>query len=380
MATKLTKEELARYYRHLTLPEVGLNGQQRLKSAKVLLIGMGGLGCPVGLYLAAAGIGRLGLVDPDLVEQSNIHRQVLYGDADVGRPKVEAAAERLRRVNPHIEIIPYATRFCIENAESLVGNYDLIVDGSDNFPTRFLVNDACLFARKPYVYGSVLQFHGQVSLFDADKGPCYRCLYPAPPTAGTVPSCAEAGVLGVVPGLVGLAQATEAVKWILGIGQSLVGRLILIDALPLKFRELMVPKNPTCPLCGDEPTILTLREEADTCKQQRDEDAEPSWEISPRDLQAILDRGDPVQIVDVREPSEYAICRLPGARLIPLSEILTRKHELDPHVEIVLQCHHGIRSQQALELLRMAGFANLKNLRGGIQAWAEEVDPVMPKY
>lgn len=351
-----------------------MTGQARLKAARVLLIGAGGLGAPIALYLAAAGIGHLGIVEDDRVELSNIQRQILYGMADIGAPKLPAAAARIATINPYVTVTAHAVRFNAENALMLAAGYDLLIDGSDNFPTRYLVNDTAVLLRKPNVSGSVLRFEGQVTLFDATRGPCYRCLYPAPPSPEAAPNCAEAGVLGVVPGLIGLIQATEALKWILGIGDSLCGRLLLVDALTLRFRELRLAKDPHCPACGVAPTIRTPVEYDLPCT------APAAPELSVADLKARLDRGDALVLIDVREPFEYAICRLPGGQLLPLGQLAERLHELDATADIVLYCHRGNRSLHALRQLQARGFSRVWNLRGGIQAWAREIDPGMPTY
>jgi adenylyltransferase/sulfurtransferase len=367
---RLSAAEQLRYGRHLVLPEVGLAGQLRLKAGSVLLIGAGGLGAPAALYLAAAGVGRLGLVDDDRVDASNLQRQVLYGTGDVGRLKVEAAAERLRQTNPEIAIEPHACRFTAANALDLVRRYDVIVDGADNFPTRYLVNDACVLAGRPNVHGSIARFTGQAAIYGAPGGPCYRCLYPEPPPPGAVPSCAEGGVLGVLPGLVGTLQAAEALKLLLGLGESLAGRLLLVDALAMRWRELRVPRDPACPLCGTHPTITTLTELAGYCTTPAAPHSEdPPMQLSATDLQAALAHGTPLVLVDVREPDEWAEGHLPGARHIPLGELPQRAAELDPQAEIVLYCHAGVRSLRALHHLQQRGYTKLRSLTGGIMAW-----------
>jgi len=381
-AATLSKEEILRYSRHLIMPEVGMEGQLKLKQAKVLCIGTGGLGAPLGLYLAAAGVGRIGLVDFDVVDFTNLQRQVLFGTHDVGRPKIEAAAARLRDLNPDIRIDTYETHLTSENALDILKEYDFIVDGTDNFPTRYLVNDACVLLGKPYVYGSIFRFEGQLTVFADPNGPCYRCLYPEPPPPGLVPSCAEGGVLGVLPGIVGTIQAMEALKLIIGKGQPLVGRLLLFDALAMKFRELKLRKNPECPACGEHRTITHLIDYAEFCGIRGEEAEAPATsvpEISPKDLKARLDRGDDLYILDVREPHEYQICNLNG-HLIPLGELALRAAELDSSQEIVAHCRSGKRSAEAVEFLRKAGFKKLWNLKGGILAWSDEVDPSVPKY
>jgi len=378
----LSKQEVLRYSRHLIMPEVGMEGQLKLKRAKVLCIGTGGLGAPLGLYLAAAGVGRLGLVDFDVVDFTNLQRQVLFGTTDVGRPKIEAAADHLRNLNPEIQIDAYETRLTSENALDLFKDYDIIVDGTDNFPTRYLVNDACVLLGKPNVYGSIFRFEGQITIFGAPGGPCYRCLYPEPPPPGLVPSCAEGGVLGVLPGIVGTIQAAETLKLIIGKGDALIGRLLLFDALGMKFRELKLRKNPECPVCGDHPTVTKLIDYAEFCGIRGEEaPAAPTSvpEMTPRELKARLDRGDDLYILDVREPHEYEICNI-GGHLMPLGELSRRVHELDSSREIVAHCRSGKRSADAAEFLRKAGFRKIWNLKGGILAWSDEVDPSVPKY
>jgi sulfur-carrier protein adenylyltransferase/sulfurtransferase len=378
----LSKEEIQRYSRHLIMPEVGMEGQLKLKQAKVLCIGTGGLGAPLGLYLAAAGVGRIGLVDFDTVDFTNLQRQVLFGTSDVGRPKITAAADRLRNLNPEIQIDTYETHLSSENALELFKDYDIIVDGTDNFPTRYLVNDACVLLGKPNVYGSIFRFEGQITIFGYQGGPCYRCLYPEPPPPGLVPSCAEGGVLGVLPGIVGTIQAAETLKLIIGKGEPLIGRLLLFDALAMKFRELKLRKNPECPVCGTHPTVTKLIDYAEFCGIRGEE--APSTvtnipEITPRDLKSRLDRGDDLYILDVREPHEYQICNLHG-HLIPLGELARRVHELDSSREIVAHCRSGKRSAEAVQFLQQAGFRKIWNLKGGILAWSDEVDPSVPKY
>jgi len=378
----LSKEEILRYSRHLIMPEVGMEGQLKLKQAKVLCIGTGGLGAPLGLYLAAAGVGRIGIVDFDVVDNTNLQRQVLFSTTDVGRPKIQAAADRLRGLNPDIQIDAYETNLSSENALDLFKDYDIIVDGTDNFPTRYLVNDACILLGKPNVYGSIFRFDGQITVFGYPGGPCYRCLYPEPPPPGLVPSCAEGGVLGVLPGIVGTIQAAETLKLILGKGEPLVGRLLLFDALGMKFRELKLRKNPECPVCGEHPTVTKLIDYVQFCGI-RGEEAPTTVtnipEITPRDLKARLDRGDDLYILDVREPHEYQICNL-GGHLIPLGELSRRAAELDSSKEIVAHCRSGKRSAEAVDFLRKAGFKKIWNLKGGILAWSDEVDSSVPKY
>src|ERR1700687_719394 len=379
---KLSKDEVLRYSRHLIMPEVGMEGQLKLKQAKVLLIGTGGLGAPLGLYLAAAGVGRLGLVDFDVVDFTNLQRQVTFGSSDVGRPKIEAAQQRLANLNPTIRIDTHEVRLTSENALDLFRDYDIIVDGTDNFPTRYLVNDACVLLGKPNVYGSIFRFEGQATVFAYEGGPCYRCLYPEPPPPGLVPSCAEGGVLGILPGTIGLIQATETVKLILGIGEPLKGRLLLYDALAMRFRELKLRRNPECPMCGDHRTITKLIDYEEFCGI-RGEEAPPMTngisEITAKDLKARQDRGDDLFILDVREPHEYQICNING-KLIPLGELPRRVNELDSSREMVVHCRSGKRSADAIQFLQKAGFKKLLNLKGGVLAWADEVDPTMPKY
>ena len=381
-AVTLSKEEVLRYSRHLIMPEVGMEGQLKLKAAKVLCIGTGGLGAPLGVYLAAAGVGRIGLVDFDTVDLTNLQRQILFSTSDVGRPKIEAAAKRLRGLNPDIQIDTFETRLTSENALDLFKDYDLIVDGTDNFPTRYLVNDACVLLGKQNVYGSIFRFEGQVTVFGAPGGPCYRCLYPEPPPPGLVPSCAEGGVLGVLPGIVGSIQAAETLKLIIGKGEPLIGRLLLFDALAMRFRELKLRKNPECPVCGAHPTVTKLIDYAEFCGIRGEEAPAPQTtvpEIAPRELKARLDRGDDLFILDVREPHEYQICNLRG-HLIPLGDLSRRVSELDSSREIVAHCRTGKRSAEAVEFLRKAGFRKVLNLKGGILAWSDEVDPSVPRY
>jgi adenylyltransferase/sulfurtransferase len=377
----LSQAELLRYSRHLILPEVGLEGQRKLKAASVLIVGAGGLGSPLALYLVAAGVGRLGLVDFDRVEASNLQRQVLHGTSSVGASKLESARARLADLNPNVRIDTHEVRLTSANALDLIRPYDVIVDGTDNFPTRYLVNDACALLGKPNVYGSIFRFEGQASVFDAARGPCYRCLYPDPPPPGLVPSCAEGGVLGVLPGVIGVIQGIETLKLILGRGETLLGRLLLFDALAMSFRELKLRKDPGCPLCGERPTITALIDYEEFCGMTPESGADTSgWEIGPRELKARLEREADLILVDVREPHEAGIARIEGARLMPLHGLPGRASELDSSREIVLHCHHGQRSMRALEFLRQAGFRKLKNLRGGIDAWSREVDPSVPRY
>jgi len=384
----LTQAETLRYNRHLIMPEVGLEGQRKLKAAKVLLVGAGGLGSPSALYLAAAGVGTLGLVDFDVVDETNLQRQVLYGTKDVGRPKLEAAAERITDVNPNVRVVQHPQRLTSENALDILAEYDVIVDGTDNFPTRYLVNDACVLLGKPNVYGSIFRFEGQVSVFATRGGPCYRCLFREPPPPGLVPSCAEGGVLGVLPGIIGSLQALETIKLIIGQGKTLAGRLLLFDALTMRWRELTVRRNPACPVCGDEPTVTELIDYEEFCglrRQRVEADANAIPEIGAAELRDRLDAGEPITLIDVREPHEWDIANLGdrGARLIPLGELpgrLSELAELKDAGEIVVHCRTGARSARALALLRQAGFQRVLNLRGGIHAWADEVDPTLPKY
>ena len=379
----LSNEEITRYSRHLIMPEVGLRGQQRLKAASVLMIGTGGLGAPLGMYLAAAGVGRLGIVDFDVVEASNLQRQIIHGTKDVGRRKIESARDRLRDINPHIEIETHEARLTSENALRLFQNYDVIVDGTDNFPTRYLVNDACVLTGKPNVYGSIFRFEGQASVFWAERGACYRCLYPEPPPPGLVPSCAEGGVLGVLPGIIGAIQANETIKIILGAKDILVNRLLFFDAWQMKFRELKLRKDPGCPVCGANPTIKHLIDYEELCGLSRGQQVEPPKleEITATELKQRLDHGDDIQIIDVREPHEYEIARIPGTKLIPLGQVVNRLNEIDPSRETVCHCKAGVRSAKAIEALKQAGFpGHLINLKGGITAWSNEVDPAVPKY
>src|ERR1700680_2769576 len=378
----LSKDEILRYSRHLIMPEVGMEGQLKLKNAKVALIGTGGLGAPLGMYLAAAGIGRIGLVDFDVVDFTNLQRQVIHGTKDVGRKKLDSAAETMLDINPFGEIDRFETALSSENALQILKDYDIVVDGTDNFPTRYLVNDACVLLGKPNVYGSIFRFEGQATVFGYPGGPCYRCLYPEPPPPGLVPSCAEGGVLGVLPGIVGSIQAMETIKLILGTGEPLVGRLLLFDALAMRFRELKLKRNPDCPLCGDHRTLTTLIDYEEFCGIRGE--AAPGLtdgipEITATELKARQDRGDKLFILDVREPHEYQICNLNG-KLIPLGELPRRVNELDSSVEMVVHCRSGKRSADAIHFLQTAGFKKLLNLKGGVLAWADEVDPRMPKY
>jgi sulfur-carrier protein adenylyltransferase/sulfurtransferase len=380
----LAPPEYQRYSRHLIMPEVGLDGQKRLKAGRVLLIGAGGLGSPLGLYLAAAGIGRIGLVDFDVVDFSNLQRQVLHGTADVGRPKLHSARDRLQAINPEVQLDLYETRIHRENAITIFEPYDVIIDGTDNFATRYLVNDACVLLKKPNVYGSIFRFDGQASVFYPGLGPCYRCLYPEPPPPGEVPSCAEGGVLGILPGLIGCIQATECVKLLLGQGEPLIGRLLLYDALQMSFREFKVRRNPKCPICGDQPTIKELIDYEQFCGVRGQETPAPATsangDFSVEELKLRLDRHEEVFILDVRNPEEYQLCRIPTSTLIPLPALGSRFLELDPEREIVVHCKSGARSQKAIAFLGQQGFLKLRNLKGGILAWADRIDPTMPKY
>jgi len=383
-AATLSADEIRRYSRHLVLPDVGLEGQRAIKAARVLCVGAGGLGSPVSMYLAAAGVGTLGIVDYDVVDFSNLQRQILHMTRDVGRPKIESARERLKGINPEIRVETHASALSSANARDLVSRYDIVVDGSDNFPTRYLVNDACVLTRRPYVYGSIFRFEGQASVFAADGGPCYRCLYPEPPPPGIVPSCAEGGVLGVVPGIIGTIQATEALKLILKAGETLVGRILILDALVMRFRELRLKRDPDCPVCGDDPTIRELQDYERFCGAtipgQLAGTAEAAdFDISPEDLHRALGEGRPPLLLDVREPMEFQLTRLPGALLIPVGDLAERLGDLDGTRDIVVYCHIGIRSVYATHLLRGAGF-RARNLRGGITAWADRVDPSMVRY
>ncbi len=383
----LSNDEIARYSRHLIMPEVGMEGQRRLKAASVLMIGTGGLGAPTGMYLAAAGVGRLGILDFDVVDESNLQRQIIHGTRDVGRPKIESARDRLHDINPHVQLDTYEARLTSENALGLFGQYDIIVDGTDNFPTRYLVNDACVLTGKPNVYGSIFRFEGQASVFWAERGACYRCLYPEPPPPGLVPSCAEGGVLGVLPGIVGAIQANETIKLILGAEGSLVNRLLLFDAWRMRFRELKLRKDPACPICGEQATIKELIDYEEFCglrppaQEETRKEERKMEEITAAELKERLDRGDDLQVIDVREPNEYEIARLPGTKLIPLGQVTSRMSEIDPARETIVHCKGGVRSAKAIQALTEAGFkGKLVNLKGGIAAWSDEVDPSVPKY
>jgi adenylyltransferase/sulfurtransferase len=380
----LSKDEILRYSRHLIVPEVGMEGQLKLKAAKVLLVGTGGLGAPLGLYLAATGIGRIGLVDFDVVDFTNLQRQVIHFTKDVGRPKIDSAAEKMQAINPNVEIVKHEVALSSENAMAILKGYDLVVDGTDNFPTRYLVNDACVLLGKPNVYGSIFRFEGQATVFAYQGGPCYRCLYPEPPPPGLVPSCAEGGVLGILPGTIGLIQATETVKLILGIGEPLVGRLLLYDALGMHFRELKLRRNPECPICGDHPTITGLIDYHQFCgvpqQTPKEESKLTDDEIEVTEVKEKLDRGDNFVLIDVREPHEYQICNIAAAKLIPLGEVGKRLGELDPEADIVIHCKSGMRSARACGILKAAGFKHVRNMKGGILAWSDRVDRSVPKY
>jgi molybdopterin/thiamine biosynthesis adenylyltransferase/rhodanese-related sulfurtransferase len=375
----LSHDEILRYSRHLLLPEVGVEGQHRLKAARVVLVGAGGLGSPAALYLAAAGVGTLGLVEFDVVDLTNLQRQVLHGSSQLGQTKLASATSRLRDLNPHVRVEAFPERLTSANALEVLGRFDIVVDGSDNFPTRYLVNDACALLHRPLVYGSVFRFDGQVSVFDADRGPCYRCLYSEPPPPGLAPSCAEGGVLGVLPGVIGTLQALEAIKLVLGAGDSLIGRLLLFDALRLRFRELQLRKDPDCPLCGPQRTMTGLIDYEVFCGVGAAA-AHSGPEVTARELREVLAQARPVTLLDVREPHERAIAHFPDSHHIPLRELPARLGELDPRTDLVVICHHGVRSLRAVELLRGAGYSHARSLAGGIDAWAVEVDPAMPRY
>jgi adenylyltransferase/sulfurtransferase len=380
MSAELSREEIARYSRHLIMPEVTIAGQRRLKEGSVLLVGTGGLGSPAALYLAAAGIGRIGLVDYDVVDESNLQRQIVHDTSWIGKPKLESAKARLNALNPHVAIETHATSLSSDNALEILKGYDVIVDGTDNFETRYLTNDACYLLKKPNVYGSIFRFEGQASVFWPDKGPCYRCLYPEPPPPGLVPSCAEGGVLGILPGVVGTIQATEALKIVLGVGEPLVGRLLLYDALAMSFEELKLRRDPKCPLCGQNPTIRELQDYVAFCGIGRGEESEAVEEITAQELQRRRDAGEALEVIDVRDPHEWEICRIPGTRLVPLGSLSEHLHEFDSSKTYVMHCKSGMRSAKAIGQLRKAGFRRLLNLRGGILAWSREVDPAVPTY
>ena len=380
-AATLSNDEILRYSRHLIMPEVGMEGQLKLKKARVLCIGAGGLGSPLSLYLAAAGVGTLGIVDFDVVDFTNLQRQIVHGTSDVGRKKLDSAADTLQEINPNVKVEKIEARLTSANALELFRDYDIVADGTDNFPTRYLVNDACVLTGKPNVYGSIFRFEGQASVFATKEGPCYRCLYPEPPPPGLVPSCAEGGVLGILPGLVGVMQATETIKLILGTGEPLIGRLLLVDAMGMRFRELKLRKNPDCPVCGPNPTVTKLIDYEQFCGIRGQEEAAPvaMTDMTVEEFKQRKDRGDDIFLLDVREPHEYAICSL-GGYLIPLNDLPKRVNELDSSREIVVHCKMGGRSAKAAEFLRKAGFSKVHNLAGGINAWAERIDPKVPKY
>ena len=379
--TALNNDEILRYSRHLIMPEVGMEGQQKLKAARVLCIGAGGLGSPLALYLGAAGVGTLGIVDFDVVDYTNLQRQIIHSTADVGRKKLESAAEKLKAINPFLNIRTFETKLTSDNALELFRDFDIIADGTDNFPTRYLVNDACVLTGKPNVYGSIFRFEGQASVFATEEGPCYRCLYPEPPPPGLVPSCAEGGVLGILPGLIGVIQATEVIKLILATGEPLIGRLLLVDALGMKFRELKLRKNPDCPACGTHRTITKLIDYNQFCGIRGEEKPVEAGipEIQVEELKRRLDAGENLFVLDVRELHEYQICNI-GGYLIPLNDLPKRVNELDSSREIVAHCKMGGRSAKAVQFLRQAGFQKVSNLKGGIMAWADRIDPKMPKY
>ena len=382
VATTLSKDEILRYSRHLIMPEVGMEGQLKLKNASVLLVGTGGLGAPLAMYLAAAGIGRIGLVDFDIVDHSNLQRQIIHGTKDVGRKKLDSAADTMLDINPFIQIDKYDVALNSENALEILKPYDIIIDGTDNFPTRYLVNDACVLLGKPNVYGSIFRFEGQATVFAYEGGPCYRCLYPEPPPPGLVPSCAEGGVLGILPGLIGVVQATEAVKLILGTGETLNGRLMLYDALNMKFRELRLRRNPECPICGDNPTIKELIDYYEFCGVPH-EPAAPVFvegDLTPVQVKQRIDSGEKFNLIDVREPHEYQIAKIPTAKLIPLGELPKRLSELNPDEEFVMHCKSGMRSAKAVDLMKANGYKKVRNMTGGILAWSDTVDPSVPKY
>jgi len=384
MLPALSQDEILRYSRHLMIPEVGLAGQRKLKAASVLLVGTGGLGSPIALYLAAAGIGHIGLVDYDVVDVSNLQRQIIHGSAQVGKLKVESARARMLDLNPYIQVDTFNEVFSSDNAERIASGYDILVDGTDNFPTRYLINDLCVLTGRPYVYGSIFRFEGQVSVFDARRGPCYRCLFPEPPPPGSVPSCSVAGVFGVLPGTIGSMQATETIKLILGIGTPLVGKLLLYDALDASLQSINVRKNPNCVICGPQPTVTHLIDYEDFCGVPANDHAElhsnSETEINPHDLAERLRKGDPIRLIDLRDPVEMQISSLPGAENIPFHLLPQEMGKLDTNQEIVVFCHVGLLSAYAVRILQEAGFHDVKNLRGGINAWAKEVDPQVLRY
>jgi len=371
---EFTREEMLRYSRHFVLPEVGISGQHKLKAAKVLLVGAGGLGSPNALYLAASGVGTIGIVDFDSVDLTNLHRQVIHGTPDVGRSKLDSASDSIRAINPNVRVVQHPEMLRSENALDIVKDYDLVVDGTDNFPTRYLVNDACVLLGKTNIYGSIFRFDGQATVFCTPGGPCYRCLYPEPPPPGTVPSCAEGGVLGILPGLIGLIQATETVKIILGVGEPLIGRLLMVDALSMSFKEVRIRRDPDCPICGEHPTVTSLIDYNQFCGIPKQNSPQgPELELDPIELQAMRERHDPLTLIDVREPHEHAINQIPGAILIPLGELSARLGELDHAALTVVHCQSGMRSAKACEILRSNGFERVINLRGGILQWMKTV-------
>jgi sulfur-carrier protein adenylyltransferase/sulfurtransferase len=379
----LTNDEVRRYSRHLIMPNVGVEGQGRLKASKVLLVGTGGLGSPLAMYLAAAGVGTIGLVDYDVVDESNLHRQVIHGQSDIGKRKVVSARESVHEINPHVEVRIHETALRSDNALEIIRDYDLVIDGTDNFPTRYLVNDACVLLGKPNVYGSIFRFDGQVAVFYAEEGPCYRCMFPEPPPPGMVPSCAEGGVFGVICATIGAAQATEGIKLLTGIGDPLIGRMMIYDALEARWQTIKVNKDPECPVCGKNPTVTELIDYEEFCGMPANDHVaaeaadDARWQITPREFEQRRDR---VRVIDVREPHEYEISRIDGAELIPLGQLPSRLKDLDSSEEIVLHCRTGGRSMEALQLLRGAGFSKLKNLQGGINAYAKQVDDSIPVY
>ena len=381
---QLSNDEIARYSRHLILPEVGMEGQQKLKAAKVLCVGTGGLGSPLAFYLAAAGIGTLGLVDFDVVDASNLQRQIIHSTKDIGRKKIDSAAEKLTALNPALNVVKHETMLSSANALEILKDYDIVADGTDNFPTRYLVNDACVLLGRPNVYGSIFRFEGQASVFATEEGPCYRCLYPEPPPPGLVPSCAEGGVLGILPGLVGVIQATEVIKLILGNGTPLIGRLLLVDALNMRFRELKLRKNPECPVCGDHPTVTKLIDYQNFCGIVPETPQEANLkngipQITVKELKRRIDAGEDVQLIDVREPYEYQIAQI-GGKLIPQNDVPQRLGEIDRNREVVVHCRSGARSQRIAEFLKQAGYPRVVNVAGGILAWSDEIDPKVQKY
>jgi adenylyltransferase/sulfurtransferase len=384
MFAELSHEEILRYSRHLLIPDVGLEGQRKLKSASILVIGTGGLGSPISLYLAAAGVGRIGIVDYDVVDFSNLQRQIIHGTSTVNKLKVESARSRMLDLNPEIQVEAYNEPFTSQNAMRVARDYDVVIDGSDNFPTRYLSNDLCVFLGKPNVYGSIFRFDGQASVFDATRGPCYRCLFPEPPPPGLVPTCAEGGVLGVLPGTIGTIQATEALKLVLGIGEPLIGRLLLYNALDMSFEFVKLRKNPKCKICGSDPQITSLIDYNEFCGVpgigHEEGSAGEEWDITATELKKRLKAGDRLHLIDVREPHELEISHIEGADLIPLGQLAARLSELDSAEEIVLFCKAGTRSARALEVLASAGFRRVKNLKGGINAWARDIDPCLPVY